>query len=302
MGGKLILASFYSPSFYNSKQRLERSARDQGIKSVITFNTSWLKRQKNFYAKNKRILSHSRGAGYWVWKPFIIQRILQRLSGDDVLVYADAGIEILQPVDGLIKVCNEHGGIALFATHCRTNQEWTKRDCFIFMDCDSKEYHKGAQATASFMIMMPNQRSINLVKDWLRFCQNYNILSDAPNICGRDNLPGFVEHRHDQSVLSLLAIKYKLELFREPSQWGNNWKMPEYREDNEFLDPSFYNGGYGDSPWENSPYPTILFNHRSRNPTPLPLLDRIMSRIDSLKSSYALSRLRGARGQTNYSL
>ncbi len=69
-----------------------------------------------------------------------------------------------------------------------------------------------------------------LVAEWLESCRDRRVLTDEPNTCGLPNLPGFVDHRHDQSVLSLQAGRRNLELFRHPSQFGNHAKLPEYRE------------------------------------------------------------------------
>lgn len=41
------------------------------------------------------------------------------------------------------------------------------------------------------------------------------------NVTGKKNYQTFIEHRHDQSVFSLLSKKYKLQAFRDPSQFGN---------------------------------------------------------------------------------
>jgi hypothetical protein len=45
-----------------------------------------------------------------------------------------------------------------------------------------------------------------------------------PNICGQQNSLEFKDHRHDQSILSLLVKKYNIEIFRDPTQWGNSEK------------------------------------------------------------------------------
>jgi hypothetical protein len=74
-----------------------------------------------------------------------------------------------------------------------------------------------------------------------------------PNICGKPNLDEFIDHRHDQSVLSLIATHYGLQGFRWPSQWGNHEKLPEYRVEGEFLAEP-----YSIQPYTNSPYGTIL--------------------------------------------
>jgi hypothetical protein len=46
------------------------------------------------------------------------------------------------------------------------------------------------------------------VQEWLAGCEDQRILTDISNACGLPNFPDFVEHRHDQSVLTLCAIKF----------------------------------------------------------------------------------------------
>ena len=36
------------------------------------------------------------------------------------------------------------------------------------------------------------------------------IITDMPNVCGKQNYRGFIEHRHDQSIFSLLTKKYQV--------------------------------------------------------------------------------------------
>jgi hypothetical protein len=43
-----------------------------------------------FMDKHKNILSLPRGGGYWLWKPYMIDSILQLLNEGDVLFYLDA--------------------------------------------------------------------------------------------------------------------------------------------------------------------------------------------------------------------
>ena len=43
-------------------------------------------------------------------------------------------------------------------------------------------------------------------------------------MAGQANFIEFKDHRHDQSVLSLMTVKYGLEMFRDPTQWGNSEK------------------------------------------------------------------------------
>jgi hypothetical protein len=102
---------------------------------------------------------------------------------------------------------------------------------------------------------------VKIVEEWLTYCMDPRIITDQDNTCGQPNLPEFRDHRHDQSVISLLVAKYRIEQFRNPSQWGNHYKPPQWRTPGEFVD-----GGYRrEALWmSNSPYPTLMDHHRKR--------------------------------------
>ena len=108
----------------------------------------------------------------------------------------------------------EHGNKEL------TNSPWTKRDCFVLMDADKPEFYNDVQLTATFSLWKKEERSIGFLKEWLSYCEDYRILTNAPNTIA-ENLAGFNEHRHDQSILTIMSKKHNLERFRDPSQWGN---------------------------------------------------------------------------------
>ena len=59
--------------------------------------------------------------GYWLWKPYIVYEVLKTLSEGDVVIYCDAGIEIIEKLKPLIDLCNETD-ILLFANSNYTNK------------------------------------------------------------------------------------------------------------------------------------------------------------------------------------
>ena len=75
------------------------------------------------------------------------------------------------------------------------------------MNCDESRYHDGQMLDASFLMVSNTNAVRDFVREWQQFCTRPEILTDSPNTCGLPNLPDFVDHRHDQSVLSLLAIR-----------------------------------------------------------------------------------------------
>ncbi|WP_431216018.1 hypothetical protein ACQ86N_16035 [Puia sp. P3] len=90
------------------------------------------------------------------------------------------------------------------------------------MNCDRPYYWNAPQCDAAFCVFQRTDASLRFVTEWLEYCRDPRIITDEPNTAGRRDLPGFREHRRDQSVLSLLAAAHKLPLHRMPSQFGNS--------------------------------------------------------------------------------
>ena len=51
--------------------------------------------------------------------------------------------------------------------------------------------------------------NIKILEEWLLYCKNENILTDIDNKHG-DNFDCFRDHRHDQSILTNIKVKYNL--------------------------------------------------------------------------------------------
>ena len=88
------------------------------------------------------------------------------------------------------------------------------------MNCNEDKYINGDQVDAAFQVYQKNNFTLNFVKQYLHFCENEYILTDCKNITGQ-NSNKFIDHRHDQSVLSLLAIKNNIKLEKCPSDSRN---------------------------------------------------------------------------------
>ncbi len=256
----VYLISFATKEFYESQKKLKSSALKFGVDKVVSYKREDIIKTA-FYKDNKDILNQKRGAGFWLWKPYIILDILEKVNDGDIVIYADAGIEVISDLNPLIELCIKKNDVLIFCDGGEhLNKEFTKRDCFIMMDCDSEEYWNSVQCLASFHIYIKNDSCVEFLNKWLFFCRNKHILTDVENICGKDNFSGFKDHRWDQSVLSLLSRKTKKEIFRDPTQWGNHLKMKEFRINGEFCLKKYTSI----LSFNNSPYGTLLNHHRER--------------------------------------
>lgn len=158
-----------------------------------------------FFEKNKTVLTQDKGNGYWLWKPFLILKTLMTLSEGDKLLYMDCGDIV---VDWGVKDFIEKTDKDILPTRGGfRNGDWTKRDCFVYMECDTPEYHDSIQIEAGVIVLKRTRATIEIVCEWLDYCENPAILTDSPNTCGLTNSIGFKEHRHDQSILSNILIR-----------------------------------------------------------------------------------------------
>ena len=178
-----------------------------------------------FYSKNKKILSQPRGSGYWMWKPYFILETFKKMNAGDVCLYLDSGVIAIDDIGILFEICKSTGGILLFENRCGNkngdvwkNITWTKKDCFNLMNCNTEKYIHGNQVEASFQLYEKNNKSCDLLNEYLKYCQNENIVTDLSSITEKED-PEFIEHRHDQSIISLLAIQYSVNIERSPTQW-----------------------------------------------------------------------------------
>lgn len=178
--------------------------------TVCPYTREWLE-TTDFYSKHKSILDKDRLAGYALWKPYIISETFKKINDGDIIVYMDCGDYPKKNIDRCIQNYMQHHDQYFIAGNFTTiNKWWTKRDCFHYMNCDEEKYWDCIQLEDGFIALRKNDFNIKLVEEWLEYCCNENIITDIPNTCGLDNLEGFKDHRHDQSILTNLQIKYNL--------------------------------------------------------------------------------------------
>ena len=263
------LVSYATADFEGVQAELNESAVRFKIESLFSYTKSNLL-ESAFYDENREILNRVCGAGYWAWKPYFILEALKTINDGDILIYADAGTRILTSPQPLSNICLQlNNGVLLFDCRPLTNAQFTKRDCFVRLDCDTPSVWRSNEVIATIVVLRKCIASFNFVSEWMKYCKMAPAITDDPNIFGKPNLPEFIQHRWDQAILSLLAAKAGIETYRNPTKWGNFLKMPEFRSPGELV-AAPYNippalATYADDPQLNSPYGTIFEINRRPN-------------------------------------
>lgn len=161
------------------------------------------------------INSHPRGYGYWLWKPYFVHRRLEELKDDDILVYCDSGCNInYTPAAAerfrsyLEKVKNHETGILSFQMGHNIERVWSKQDTAIALDCVSAEIMNSGQYIATIIIVRKCATAQRFAAEWFSVAASaqYHHIDDSPSVA--PNAADFREHRHDQTIASLLRKKY----------------------------------------------------------------------------------------------
>ncbi len=240
----MIIAINYANEGFQKAQKLNlETALQWGADKVIGYTPKDM--DEEFKEKNKEILSAKKGNGYYLWKPYFLNKAYQELKEGDYLIYTDAGSVYVNKIQYLID-CMEKEQVDLMVFSLELEmleRKYNKRDALILMGCDSTEYTDTPQSIGGYVVMKKSPFVEKFLREDLEYAQDPRIITEKENTLGQPDYDDFVVHRHDQAVWSLMIKKYKLKRFRDPSQFG---LVNHYEKDVE----------------ERSTFPQIIDSHR----------------------------------------
>ena len=218
---KLFITFGHNCCAYSKQRALKKAKTVGGFDYAYSFNLHSL--SARFRKTHSDVLKNRRGAGYWLWKPYILlQTLIENMNEGDLVMYQDAGAYFIRSAAPLLKLCEQsNDGIMVFTLE-KIEHEYTKQDAMILMNMSIAEATDTFQRLASFVVLRKTCMSIQFVMEWLAYLSDTRIATDEPNSLGVVNPKSFRAHRHDQSVLSLLSKKWGLPAYRDPSQYGES--------------------------------------------------------------------------------
>lgn len=253
--GRRICITFGGEVYDGSTALTMMLAPKFGADEVWVYDDRWVvEEHKDFYEHNRWLWDHhhKRGFGWYAWKPFILLDAFERMREGDVVMYIDADTFPVDDFSVLYETCAKDGGIMLFKAGGNVRQrfrqsQWCKRDCFVVMNQDAEQYYNAEAGVARFMLFQKGQwRAHQFLMEWLTYCVNPLATTFDPSVLGAPEVAGFVEHRTEQAIMTNLAHKYGLKLYREACELGNSF--PEDKE----LYPQLFSQV---NPWENKTAP-----------------------------------------------
>ena len=194
---------------------------------LMAFNKNDI--DKDFKEKNKEILNCSRGAGYWLWKPYIINKMLDTMNEGDIVFYLDSKYYFIEEIRNLYENIIKNNDIIVWKN--KPNEpiwfmkNWCKMDVIEKYKMNEKIFKENAEdCWAGALIVKKTPNTIKYIKEWLEMCCIYEDITDSPSIL--ENTSDFREHRHDQTLLSIILHKYNIEMQYFEKKYLQNIRSP----------------------------------------------------------------------------
>lgn len=199
----MIYVITYADEKYRATQKYNaNTAYKHGADKVYEYGPNDI--ECNFKKKNEEILTASKGNGYWLWKPYFINRVLDESKEGDWIVYTDSALYFNRNIRKYIdKLARENKNFVVRETKFLEKQ-FTKADVIHALDCEEDRYLNSKQFAAGVILLKNCAESKMLVAEWLKYAQDKTLISDDIIL---QNCDEFIANRHDQSILSLLCKK-----------------------------------------------------------------------------------------------
>jgi len=251
-----VLINFADSKFRKQQLRNTKTALTTGgFDKVIEYSYEDI--DSAYLKSHDDILSTARGSGLWLWKPYFINKTFEVLNDGDYLFYCDAGSYFVDSIDLLIS-CMEANSLDIMPFECPLiNLQFSKREFISANNCEESWLY-GNQIIGTFLLLKVSDKSRFIINEFLRMCEIRELICDSDSL--ETQHPMFIDHRHDQTILSYLMWKHKIAGYRDPSQYGF---LPL-----EYIKFGLFNKDCCLGKFRNynlSTYPMILYHYRKRN-------------------------------------
>ena len=192
--------------FFKNQNSLSQSAINKGFDVIATYRKGHL--EPAFYEKNKAILDQPRGAGYWLWKPYIILKTLKQYPDHSIVVYGDSGVVFSKPMTPLFKMLEKNPLIFVGNGKPVPLRHHLKMEARNILQIKDGDHLLDAQKIwAFFMIIKNTPQTRSFIEEWLKLCEIKELITDAP-YDQKNQEDGFGGHLHDEPLLSIVAANH----------------------------------------------------------------------------------------------
>lgn len=190
--------------FYKNQNALAHSAINKGIDFIYNYNKQHI--DPKFITDNSDIFTQTKGAGLWLWKPWLINKTLDLIPEDALLIYADTSVIFRRPITELIELSNKKN-IILIEHPSYTREQEVAPFIFEKLNCNEESCKTGPATVANFIMLRNNSSTRLFIQEWLNSCLDRSIFLAELDKNSRPT--NYIRHAHDQAILSVMTHKFK---------------------------------------------------------------------------------------------
>ena len=243
---KIHLATFYSSDLKRSAKRFKKQAEDINIYDFIhIFNQDDLNDDFKNYISELLKKGKKRGYAYWVWQTYVHQVVLSKMKEGDIYHWCDVGCHfnekglkrLREYIDIVSKEKNGFLGFSYkdlepkekykkYKFKNNLEYEYTKSDLIKYFNLShNDEIIKSPQVWGGSFFVKKSKESLEIMDEHFYITRNrFDLIDDDEGKFLEKSLPGFIAHRHSQSVLSILVKKRRCKLL---SAYESEWAFDE---------------------------------------------------------------------------
>ena len=221
----IYLCSFASPNLDQSVKRFQHEAKELNFyKKIKIYRKNdlpekMISRIKNFNYPVKKMRLY----GYACWKPYIVKNFFEEIPDNSLLQYTDIGCHFnkngIKRLKEYSDICEQKSTLVFqyrvpdwkekyenFKFQEYYEYEYTKADALDSISIDqSSSLLATEQIWSGCFFLKKNEKGRQILENWNKFCENDALIND--DISKSQNHKKFKEHRHDQSIFSLICKK-----------------------------------------------------------------------------------------------
>jgi hypothetical protein len=243
---KVYLSSFASSDLSRSAKRFKKQAEKMKIyDEILIFNENNLDKDFGEYVKSLIKNGKYKGYGYWVWQSYFHRLVFSNMQQDDIYHWCDIGchfnINGVNRLKEYIKiVTNSESGLLGF--DYSKPKLLSNFDNFTFPEYFENQYTKGdlikyfnlncedkiiqsPQIWGGSFFLRKSETSKKILNEHYNLSRNrFDLIDDDINKFKEKSCTGYIQHRHPQSVLSILFKIYECDLI---SAYESEWALDQ---------------------------------------------------------------------------
>ncbi|MDC2977602.1 hypothetical protein OAZ10_01830 [Acidimicrobiaceae bacterium] len=204
----IFFVTYGDNNYSIQRRRLAHQAKKFKIfKNIFVYQKKDL--GENFMNKFSKLMTSSRGGGYWIWKSEIVLMSFNKMEFNDILLYVDSGstlnIAAKERMLHYIELFNDtKEDIFMFQIDNLIEKNWTTNEIFNFFNVQNNP------AITDTPVLMATVFFIRKTKATIDFFKEFQEIVEGDNNLITDYYKPmqnkyFKDCRHDQSIMSVMC-------------------------------------------------------------------------------------------------